>query len=104
MLRSLAAPSLKASAARRVSFFKASKGADRAAETEHSGKILPHDEGRGPLSVLDPVDGLILDSAPSRLTPDIAARRAALPAGIISRDSETPLPPFPIYQGSVSCD
>ena len=31
-----------------------------------------------PLSVLNMVAGVILDSAPSRLTPDIAARRACL--------------------------
>ena len=31
-----------------------------------------------PLSVLNAVAGVILDSAPSRLTPDIAARRACL--------------------------
>lgn len=27
-----------------------------------------------PLTVLDPIQGIILDSAPARLTPDIAAR------------------------------
>lgn len=86
MLRSLAAPALNTTAAWSVSSSEASKGADRAAETEHSGIISPHDEGRAPLSVLDPVAGLILDSAPSRLTPDIAARRVNLPADIITRD------------------
>ncbi len=29
-----------------------------------------------PLSVLDPTQGIILDSAPARLTPDIASRSA----------------------------
>ena len=80
MLRSLAAPALRSSAAPRVSISEASKGANRAAETKHLGVILPHNKECGALSVLDPVDGLILDSAPSRLTPDIAARRATLPA------------------------
>ena len=29
-----------------------------------------------PLSVLDPTQGIIIDSAPARLTPDIASRSA----------------------------
>ena len=78
MLRSLAASAPMASAARRTKLLEASTGADRAACTEHSGTLLQHSEKRWPLSVLDPVAGLILDSAPSRLTPDIAARHAFL--------------------------
>ena len=79
MLRSLAAPALTYSAASCVSALEASNNADTAAETERLGETLPQYKECGTLSVLDPVDGLILDSAPSRLTPDIAARRANLP-------------------------
>lgn len=92
MLRSLAAPALEASAARRVPLSEARKGVDRAASTQHSGVLIPHDEECRPLSVLDPVAGLILDSAPSRLTPDIAARHALLLRSSDASKCSTALP------------
>jgi len=82
MLRSLAASAPAGSATRRAVFSDtAESGSAPAGGSAAGAGELLHDARRGgPLSVLAPVTGLILDSAPSRLTPDIAARRVHGPA------------------------